>query len=268
MKAERILSILLAILLVATTVYSVETLERQENTIKSLKLELNQKQQQVESLSSLVDSLEVNLTQARLEIESKEQRIQSLEGQNRELKAENQRLKKVTGSRFSVVGVNAEGRGSVIPLTVEIHQGSGKLFLNVASAVLGSHLQISAQNAVHVAREIARADLSRRDISISIEAPRSEEVVQISGESGGAAMTLAVLAALEERNISQDVLITGAVKTDHRIGRVGEVKAKAIAAKEHGAKIFLVPRGQMVEVEGLEVREVSTIEEAARYVLV
>ena len=50
------------------------------------------------------------------------------------------------------------------------------------------------------------------------------------------------LQALQGKALRNDVLITGTIKEDHTIGRIGVPRARALAAKKNGAVIFLVPR--------------------------
>ncbi len=101
---------------------------------------------------------------------------------------------------------------------------------------------------------------------IVIHAPISSRTTEIGGGSAGAAMTIAMIAAMEGRNISKEVLITGTIEETHIIGKVGAVKEKAIAAKEWGAKMFIVPIGQNVSVPGLDIKETFTAEEALSYI--
>lgn len=101
---------------------------------------------------------------------------------------------------------------------------------------------------------------------IALHAPITSKKPEIGGGSGGAAMTIATIAAIEGRNISKGVLITGTIGEYHTIGKVGSVEEKAIAAKEWGAKMFIVPIGQNVSVPSLVVKEVLTIEDALKYI--
>ena len=82
-------------------------------------------------------------------------------------------------------------------------------------------------------------------------------------------MTLATIAAIQGKTPRKDILITGTINDDHTIGQIGSPRAKALAAKDAGAVMFLVPVGQAVDVGniGIEVREVGTIEDAMAYVL-
>ena len=118
----------------------------------------------------------------------------------------------------------------------------------------------------------------------------------IEGPSAGAALTIATIAALEEKQVNSSVIITGTINADGTIGPVGEILEKAMAAKSIGAEIFLVPPTQSSEVKyssqrncervgwsevctieqvpesvdieneaGIEVEEVRTVDDALKY---
>ena len=124
------------------------------------------------------------------------------------------------------------------------------------------------------------------------------EAQVIEGPSAGAALTLATIAALENKSVNSSVVITGTINLDGSVGPVGGILAKAKVSKDAGAKLFLVPEGQglqtsykpirrcervghftycTVEYErekiditqqaGIEVKEISHIQEALKYFL-
>jgi len=150
-------------------------------------------------------------------------------------------------------------------------------------------LQYSASTAVKVASKVTGVNLDRSDVSFVISAPA--EIV--GGQSAGAAMTVITIAAIKNQQVKNDVVITGTIREDGSIGLVGGILAKAKAAEEGGMSLFLVPKGQYVEVperigwftimryrpiswlqnyaeeEGwkIKIQEVSTIEEAAELML-
>ncbi|WP_455363440.1 S16 family serine protease, partial [[Eubacterium] cellulosolvens] len=72
----------------------------------------------------------------------------------------------------------------------------------------------------------------------------SEEVDVVDGQSAGAAITIAILAALMNQTVKQGVYMTGTINSDGSIGAVGGIAAKALAAAEKGSERFLVPEGQ------------------------
>ncbi len=172
-------------------------------------------------------------------------------------------------ANYYVIAVDAQNRGNVIPLEVEIRSGNGSLFLNVANVLIDVDLQSSAQTAVMVARDIAKTSLYNKDVFINIRAPETAQGLEIGGGSGGAAFTLALISAMTGRALKTDVLITGTIQESHDIGKIGAVRAKALAAAAWGARLFLVPVGQKSEAgnAGIEIREVLTIEDAVDQVL-
>jgi uncharacterized protein len=152
---------------------------------------------------------------------------------------------------------------------VIIKEGKSNLFLNVANVLVDEAMQSSYQTAIRVAREVTRTSLINKDILVNIKSPPQEQKLIISGGSAGGAITIAAIAAMEGIEPRNDVLMTGTISEDHSIGKIGAPRAKGIAAKENGAKLFLVPPGQKSEVGdiGIEVREVRTIEEAVKYAI-
>ena len=133
--------------------------------------------------------------------------------------------------------------GLTLKCTVEIVLGHGRVLVNTVPRI-GIDLQASAQTAVAVAERFTGKPLSRSDIIITIEA--EEEVQIVDGPSAGAALTIAIIAAIQGEKLSDKVFITGTIMSDGSIGRVGGVAEKAEAAAAKGGEIFLVPKGQSV----------------------
>jgi len=133
--------------------------------------------------------------------------------------------------------------GLTLKCTVEIVLGHGRVLVNTVPRI-GIDLQASAQTAVAVAESFTGKPLSRSDIIITIEA--EEEVQIVDGPSAGAALTIAIIAAIQGEKLSDKVFITGTIMSDGSIGRVGGVAEKAEAAAAKGGEIFLVPKGQSV----------------------
>jgi hypothetical protein len=101
---------------------------------------------------------------------------------------------------------------------------------------------------------------------VRVGAPDSWQYV--GGSSSGLAATAAMIATHERWKYDQRVLLTGSVERDGSVGPVQHVRAKAIAAREHGYQTIVVPAGQEVDVEGVEVVEVADVETAMRYAIV
>lgn len=261
----RIAIIFLSILLIGSSVFlfvSLEDIKQKDASIASMSGEVTSQKQKISQLESNISSLYGNLSRTERLLENETQTRQKLE-------EDIINLTMVTKSDYGVIGVDENDIGHVIPLEVIIKEGNSNLFLNVANVLVDEAMQSSAQTAVRVAREVTRTSLIKKDILINIKSPPQEQSLIISGGSAGGAITIAAIAAMEGKEPQSDVLMTGTINEDHSIGKIGAPRAKGIAAKEIGAKLFLVPPGQKNEVGdiGIEVREVRTIEEAAKYAI-
>lgn len=193
---------------------------------------------------------------------------------------------------MKVPAVDNEGNGVVTFLAVEAEEGSGKTLVDIDSLLFFTDTQESILIAKKVSSDITELNLENYDLTYTIYA----EANSIGGPSAGAALTIATIAALEKLQIREHVIITGRVFLDGSMGRVSSVMAKAAAAKAAGASLFLVPPEQGNEISfeskkicqikgvveicsteqipiridigeqvGIEIMEVSTIEEALDY---
>jgi uncharacterized protein len=139
--------------------------------------------------------------------------------------------------------VDNQGNGVVTVLKVDAQSGSGRTLVDVNHIVFWADTQQSIQTAKDVAGQISGVDLSKIDLVYSIQTNAS----LIEGPSAGAALTIATIAALENKTLNSSVMITGTINPDGTIGEIGGVVAKASAAKSAGATLFLVPQGQGTE---------------------
>lgn len=193
---------------------------------------------------------------------------------------------------ISVPAVDNQGNGVVAKLKVQAIPGEGRILTNIDNLFFWVDTQFSIRIAEMVAENITAIDLTKIDLIYTIETDASV----IEGGSAGAALTIATIAVLQNKTLPTDVMITGTINPDGAIGPVGAVFAKAKASKDVGAKIFLVPESQGSQVNyqperkceqvgpvtfctteykaqkidiskdiGIEVKEVSTINEALKY---
>jgi len=143
-------------------------------------------------------------------------------------------------AQINLAAVDQNGKGVTTPLIVEAKAGNGKALTNVDKLLFWVDTQYSIQVAKAVAENVTKIDASKFDLTYSIET----NATVVGGPSAGAALTIATIAALENKPIRIDVMITGTINPDGTIGEVGGILDKAKAAKDIGAKVFLVPEGQ------------------------
>lgn len=264
-RSLKIVIVILFILLLGSSFFlftSIEEIKIKDNFIATLTGESQVQKQKMSQLESNITNLRRNLSRT-------EELLTNETHMRQKLEEEIINLTTVTRSDYGVIGVDEDDIGHVIPLEVIIKEGKGNLFLNVANVLVDESMQSSAQIAIRVAREATRTSLTDKDVLINIKSPAQEGQLTISGGSAGGAIAIAAIAAMMGKPPLDYVLMTGTINTDHSIGKIGAPRAKGIAARENGAKLFLVPPGQMAEVGdiGIEVKEVMTIEEVVKYAI-
>jgi uncharacterized protein len=197
----------------------------------------------------------------------------------------------------TIVAVRSDGAGAAGSVDVEIVPGKGRVLINT-NPFVETDTQFSAETSVKVAENFSNIELGDRDIIFSFDINGT----LIGGPSAGAAMAVATIAAIENKEVRSDIAITGTIEDDGSIGSVGGIIEKAQAAGENGIKLFLVPKGQSkgtyyersvveekkggfifrrinyipkvfdlneftMEQYGMDSREVAVISEAANYML-
>ncbi|MCD6189271.1 MAG: ATP-dependent protease [Thermococcus sp.] len=105
-------------------------------------------------------------------------------------------------------------------------------------------MQASARLAAQVAGKVLGVDISKYDVFIQVKS----DAPIIGGPSAGGTMTVGIIAALEGWEIRKDVMMTGMINPDGSIGPVGGILEKASAAHSVGAKLFLIPEGQRIQI--------------------
>lgn len=125
----------------------------------------------------------------------------------------------------------------------------------------GSMAKDSVYNAASVIRKVTGQAMQDYDIHINVVGGAN-----IDGPSAGAAITLALLSAIEKRPVRQDIAITGEISLGGRIKPVGGIQEKIYGAIRKGIQTVIVPKDNENEVPkeltGIKVIPCSTIEEA------
>jgi ATP-dependent Lon protease len=142
---------------------------------------------------------------------------------------------------------------------------------------LGSVMQESARAAVSHIRSITSelgvaADfLNTHDLHIHVPAG----AIPKDGPSAGVTMATAIVSALKNQTIKDDVAMTGEITLSGLVLPVGGIREKALAARRHGIKTFILPALNASDLSELpaEVRStmhfvpVATLEEALKVAL-
>ena len=152
-------------------------------------------------------------------------------------------IKDLRRNELKIPAVNDNNEGVVATLITEVKPGNGLVLVNINDILADFYTQFSARTAASVASNYTGVNLSNLDVVYQIKANASI----VGGPSAGAAMTVATIALLSNKELEENVMITGAINQDGGIERVGAVPQKAEAAKNIGIKLFLVPEGDNVK---------------------
>lgn len=137
----------------------------------------------------------------------------------------------------NILAVKSNDNSGVLgKVTVEVYPGKGRVLMNT-NPFLEPDTQYSAETAVNVAQEYTKKDLTDKDVIISFDIGGQ----LLGGPSAGAAMTVATVAAIQEKQVKEDVAITGTIMSTGEVGVIGGVIEKAQAAADNGMELFLVP---------------------------
>jgi predicted S18 family serine protease len=69
-----------------------------------------------------------------------------------------------------------------------------------------------------------------------------DQVPAVDGGSAGALMTLLMIAAIDQTQPQDDLIMTGTIDQDGHVGAIGGVVEKATAAKKANKTLLLLPR--------------------------
>ena len=155
--------------------------------------------------------------------------------------------------------------GSVIEIeaiTFKSHEkGKGILRFNQTA---GSMAQDSVFNAAAVVRKLTNEDIHDYDIHINIIGGGN-----IDGPSAGTAILIALISAITQKPIRQDIAITGEISIQGLVRPVGGVFEKAYGASQTGIKTLIIPEENAKDIppdlHGLKVHPVKTAQEALAF---
>lgn len=146
------------------------------------------------------------------------------------------------GSRSAstrIAAVSSQGNGSLGEVNVKVGPGEGSVLLN-ADPFIETDTQVSAKTARKVAQEFTGETLANMDTTYRFRIDGE----YVGGPSAGTAMALATIAAIENRSIPENIAVTGTIREDGTVGRVGGILEKAEAAGRNDLEKFYVPQGQ------------------------
>jgi ATP-dependent Lon protease len=147
----------------------------------------------------------------------------------------------------------------------------------ILTGQLGSVMQESARAAVSHIRAAAGAlgvspeFLDTHDLHVHVPAG----AIPKDGPSAGVTMATAIVSALRDQAVREDVAMTGEITLSGLVLPVGGIREKALAARRHGVSTFILPRRNEPDLaelppevkDGMRFVPVETLEEALKVAL-
>ncbi|MCZ0860598.1 MAG: ATP-dependent protease LonB [Methanocorpusculum sp.] len=168
---------------------------------------------------------------------------------------------------LAVVGNDA---GSVLPITAEVtpSQGAGAV---IATGLLKEIAQESIKNVSALIKKFSGTDIRKVDIHVQFIGTYNG----VEGDSASVTVATAVISALEDIPVRQDVAMTGSLSVRGDVLPIGGVTYKIEAAAKAGIHTIIIPQSNLDDVlieerykEMVTIIPVTRIEEVLEYALV
>lgn len=165
--------------------------------------------------------------------------------------------------------------GEILPIEVNLYPGKGTL---IKTGSLGDVMKESMEIAFTYVKSIAQKYGATADFfethDFHIHAP--EGATPKDGPSAGVAISTAILSAVINKPLRNDVGMTGEVDLRGNSMTIGGLREKSLAAVREHLKLILVPKGNHNDVvdlpeevkNNLEIIEVSSVEDVIKYAFV
>ncbi len=144
----------------------------------------------------------------------------------------------ITSDSIKVFAVTDSGGALSADLGLRIKEGSGEVWTSTEPLV-GTSTQTTEKLAVQIAKRYSNV-VDKHDYFFDINSNAS----LVEGPSAGAAMTLLVIAMLQDKRVPDNVALTGTIAADGSVGPVGGVFEKSKEAAKTGISVFMIPPGE------------------------
>ncbi len=170
--------------------------------------------------------------------------------------------------RVNGLAVMGEDSGRVLPIMAEVTEGKGEV---IATGKLQEIAEESVQNVSAIIKKFTGRDVSEMDVHVQY----IQTYEGVEGDSASITMATAIISALEDVEVAQDVAMTGSLSVRGDVLPVGGVTYKIEAAAKAGIDKVIIPKANeqdvMIEDEykdQVEIIPVQHISEVLEHALV
>ncbi len=171
--------------------------------------------------------------------------------------------------RVNGLAVLGEEAGIVLPIEAEIAPGAGEKSEIIATGNLGKIAKEAVQNVGAIIRKWFGKVLGR-DYDVYVQFLQTYEGVE--GDSASIAIAVAIISALTNKPVRQDIALTGSLSVRGEVLPVGGINEKIEAAKEAGLKAVIIPKANLgdisIDTKGIKIIPVERIEDVIKHIIV
>jgi len=178
------------------------------------------------------------------------------------------RIGRVNG--LAVIGGGTAYSGILLPIEAEVTPGGKKAEI-IATGKLGEIAKEAVKNVSAIIQKYFGEDIKETK-DIFVQFLQTHEGVE--GDSASIAVATAIISALKEIPIKQEVAMTGSLSVRGEVLPVGGVSSKVEAAIDAGIKTVIVPKSNLQDIVidedkigKVKIIPVETIEEVMEYAL-
>ncbi len=202
-------------------------------------------EQQIESLCR--KAAKIILEDGKKQVKATSRNLTDYLGKRRyhiDMKNKSDQIGVVRGLAWTEVG------GTTLSVEVNVMEGSGKVEL---TGKLGDVMKESAKAAISYIRsrsedfKLSGDFYEKKDIHIHVP----EGAVPKDGPSAGITMATALVSALTEKPVRNDVAMTGEITLRGRVLPIGGLKEKSLAAYQAGIKDIIIPSENSADIDDI-----------------
>ncbi len=146
--------------------------------------------------------------------------------------------------RVNGLAVMGSDSGSVLPIMAEVTPAQGASGSVIATGMLKEIAQESIKNVSAILKKFTGKDIRNMDIHIQFIGTYGG----VEGDSASISVATAVISAIENIPVRQDIAMTGSLSVRGDVLPVGGVTFKIEAAAKAGIKTVLIPRANLEDV--------------------
>lgn len=144
---------------------------------------------------------------------------------------------------LAVIGSRIFYSGIVLPLEAEVVPGKGRGRI-IATGNLGKIAKEAIINVSTVVKKLFNEDLKKYDVHVQF----LQTYEGVEGDSASIAVATAIISALRNWKVRQDLAMTGSLSIRGEVLAVGGIIAKVEAAIEAGLKEVIIPKANLDDV--------------------